>query len=545
MKKWEILDGKFKVQSHKFKIDDLVWVLLKNRKINTKKEIEEFLNPELEDLTIENVGIDKKELKRAIHRIKDAIKKGEGIVVFGDYDVDGICGAAILWETLNGMGAKVLPYIPHRIDEGYGLSVTGIVNLLTQIPNTKLIITVDNGIVANEPVDFAKKQGIDVIVTDHHVPAKLPPKAHSIVHTTKLCGAAVGYMLSRELTGSKAHNNEHLALAALASVADLVPLIGPSRIITKYGIEAMRKTKRVGLLALFSQVRIENSQVGTYEIGHMIAPRINAMGRMESAMDSLRLLCTKDKNRAKLLAHKLSSTNTERQKATEEAILHAKSLVNKEFAKHLIFISHESYQQGVIGLVASKLVEEYYVPSIVISRGEQYSKASARSVSGFNIIEFIRSASKFLVDAGGHPMAAGFTVETAKLELLQKKLIDLASKQVKKELLTQVLRVDCELPLDLISFELYEAIAKLSPFGMGNPMPTFVSSGKIEDMKVVGNGAKHLKLKISGLPAIWFRGGEKASELHIGDKVDLVYTIDKDLWNGNRKIQLKLKDVKN
>lgn len=542
MKKWEILNSKFKAHGSNFKTDDLIQVLLKNRNIKTKKEMDEFLAPKLEDLTIQSVGISKIELKKAILRIKKAIKNGEEIVVFGDYDVDGICGAAILWETLNSLGAKVLPYIPHRMDEGYGLSVTGIVNLLSQIPKAKLIITVDNGIVANEPVDFAKKQGIDVVITDHHVPSKKLPNALAIVHTTKICGAAVGYMLCRELIGSRNHNNEHLALAALASVADLVPLIGPSRIITKYGIEALRKTKRVGLLALLTQAGIQSSQVGTYEIGHIIAPRINAMGRMESAMDSLRLLCTWDKERASALAKKLSFTNTERQKTTEDAILHAKSLIQKETIKNLIFISH-NYNQGVIGLVASKLVEEYYVPSIVISRGEQYSKASARSISGFNIIEFIRMASEFLVDAGGHPMAAGFTVETAKLELLQNKLIELAKKQLKKEFLAQILRVDCKIPLNIVSFELYEVISRLSPFGMGNPMPTFVSDGQIEDVRVVGNGAKHLKLKILDLPAIWFRGGERASEFHIGDKISLVYTIDQDLWNGNRKLQLKIKDL--
>lgn len=537
MKKWEVL-YKDKIQP-----SDLVEVLLNNRGIKTKKEKEEFLNPKLEEVTSKSVGINQTELKKAVARIKTAIKNEEKIIVFGDYDVDGICGAAILWETLNSMGAKVMPHLPHRIDEGYGLSLPGITNILGTMPDVKLIITVDNGIVANEPVDFARKQGIDVIITDHHTPSKKLPKAFAIVHTTKLCGAAVGFMLAKELVGS-AENGEHLALAALASVADLVPLVGPSRTVTKYGIESLRKTKRAGILALISEAGITTDQVGTYEIGHIIAPRINAMGRMESAMDSLRLLCTPNRERANELAHKLSFTNTERQKTTQEAVLHAKTLVQKEMVKHLIFISHETYQQGVIGLVASKLVEEYYVPSIVISKGAEYSKASARSISGFNIIDFIRSASEYLVDAGGHPMAAGFTVETKKLELLQKKLYELAQKQVKKKLLTQVLRVDCELPIEGVTFELYQDLQKMSPFGMGNPMPTFTASGVVESMRVVGNGAKHLKLRISGMDAIWFRGGESASEFHIGDKVSLVYTIDQDTWNGNRKLQLKIRDIK-
>ena len=326
MKRWETLN-KLQIANSKLQIDKLIKLLLENRSIKTKKETLEFLNPKLEDVTVQSVGISKNELKRAITRIKKAIKDNEQIVVFGDYDVDGICGAAILWETLNSLGAKVLPYIPHRIDEGYGISLRSIANLKKQISNTKLIITVDNGIVANEPVDFAKKNGIDVIITDHHVPGKKLPRALAIVHTTKLCGAAVGYILSLALRSLRQSAprafDPHLELAALASVADLVPLIGPSRTITKYGIEALRKTKRVGILALLEQARIYANQIGTYEIGHIIAPRINAMGRMESAMDSLRLLCTRNKDRAKLLAHKLSFTNVERQKTTEEAVAHA------------------------------------------------------------------------------------------------------------------------------------------------------------------------------------------------------------------------------
>ncbi len=538
-----------------------VEILLNNRGLKTEKEISEFLHPKLENVTAASVGIDKTQLKKAVSRIQKAMKRKEQIVVYGDYDVDGICGAAILWETLHNLGAKVLPYIPHRIEEGYGLSVKGIKNLTkryTLDAKLSLIITVDNGIVANDAVDFANKAGIDVIITDHHVPSKKLPKAHSIFHTTKLCGAGVAYLLAQEIQNSKVKSqnynskfkNEHLELVVLATIADLVPLLGANRTLTKYGLEALRKTKRVGLLELFKESAIDKDKIGTYEVGHLIAPRLNAMGRLESAMDSLRLLCTLNKERAEELAHKLAVTNRERQQVTEETVLHAKlAISNKQLAtSKLIFISHESYQQGVIGLVAGKLVEEFYRPSIVVSIGEKTSKASARSVKGFNIIEFIRSVQELLVDVGGHPMAAGFTVETTKILSLEKKLTALADKLVNDELLTRTLNIDCEIDLTYVTNSFYEQLQTLEPFGMGNPLPTFVSRGVvIEDMRLVGNGGKHIKLKVQSekfkIDAIAFGMGERAGEFHIGDRIDIVYTIEENVWNGSSKLQLKIKDM--
>lgn len=544
MKEWNILD--------KSKNNDVIKTLLINRGLRTKKEIEEFLNPPnpyaLNPILL---GVKKDQLIKAVRRIKDAIKKGEQIVVYGDYDVDGICGTAILWETLNSLGAKVLPYIPHRIEEGYGLSITGISNLKPQTSNLKLIITVDNGIVANDAVDFANKNNIDVIITDHHVPGNKPPKAQAIIHTTKLCGAGVAWALAQQLTTNNLQLTTHLELVALATIADLVPLIGANRTLTKYGLEYLQKTKRTGLLELFKEAGINPQDVDTYQVGHVIAPRLNAAGRITHAMDSLRLLCTKDKNRARELAQKLGRTNKERQLITEEMTLHAKSEValrqsSGQASNKLIFISHKSYQQGVIGLVAGKLVEEFYRPSIVVAKGEKYSKASARSVSGFNIIEFIRSASELLVDVGGHPMAAGFTVETAKLSMLEEKLSELAEKQVSDENLSRTLRIDCEIDLDNVSQELYKQLKVLEPFGMGNPQSTFVSRKVvIEDMRLVGNESRHLKLRLGIFNAIAFGMGERATEFHIGDRVDIVYTIEEDSWNGNEKLQLKIKDIKN
>ncbi|MBI2614040.1 MAG: single-stranded-DNA-specific exonuclease RecJ [Candidatus Levybacteria bacterium] len=577
--KYQISNLKSQISNPK----DLIKILLANRGIKTKKEIEDFLNPKLVKVTAKSVGIDTQQLKKTVARIKKAIKNKEQIVVFGDYDVDGICGTAILWETLRlaslAQGKpyeNVFPYIPHRIDEGYGLSIKGIQNVQDKYKNVKLIITVDNGIVANKAVDFANKNDIDVIITDHHVPSKIKPKALSIVHTTKLCGTGVAWILSDEMLnsskrtflsggGAVQHDNmhkNHLELVALATVADLVSLKGANRTLLKFGLEGLRKTKRIGLLELFKEAGLRKESAGVYEIGHIIAPRLNAMGRLEYAMDSLRLICTNNQKRAEELARLLGSTNKERQDLTLQSVLHAKSAIqnSKSRIQNLIFISHESYQPGVIGLIAGKMVEEFYRPAIVVSIGEKFSKASARSVHGFNIIEFIRGASELLIDAGGHPMAAGFTVETAKLLKLQKALEDKAELALSKDLLTRSLRIDCELPLSAININLYESLQALYPFGMGNPEPTFISKGVVvEDIRLVGAENKHLKFrfKIQDLrfmiDGIGFGMGEMSAKIHIGDKVDIVYTIDENEWpaprslgevgNGEKRLQLKIKDL--
>ncbi|MBI2032917.1 MAG: DHH family phosphoesterase, partial [Candidatus Levybacteria bacterium] len=323
MKKWDIKNN-FKFQISNFKLDKFTKILLENRGLKTKKEIDAFLNPRLENVTVDSVDIDKKQLAKVLKRIEKSIKDKEQIVVFGDYDVDGICGTAILWETLHNLGARVMPYIPHRVDEGYGLSKKGISNVKSEMPDVKLIITVDNGIVASEAVEYAKKKGIDVIITDHHVPSKKLPKAYAIVHTTKLCGTGVAYLLSKVLRHiPRNEDDEHLELVALATIADLVPLREANRVLTKYGLSALAKTKRLGLLELFKEAALDASVIGVYHVGHIIAPRLNAMGRMEYAMGSLRLLCTKSSDRAVKLAWKLGQTNRERQMLTKDSFLQA------------------------------------------------------------------------------------------------------------------------------------------------------------------------------------------------------------------------------
>ncbi|MBI3385706.1 single-stranded-DNA-specific exonuclease RecJ, partial [Candidatus Gottesmanbacteria bacterium] len=510
MKRWEIQSkSKSKIQS----AEDIVKILFENRSLKSKKEIEAFLRPpEPFTLTSDDVGIQDVSLKKAVVRIKKAIKGKESIVVYADYDADGITAGAVMWESLYRLGANVMPYIPHRVEEGYGLSTKGI-DAVRETFNPELIITVDHGITAWEKVDYAKSLGIDVIVTDHHVkPKKLPQCL--IVHTTKLSGAGVSWFLAKEVT--KSDDRELVALAAIGTIADMVPLIGPNRSIAKYGLASLNKTKRVGLDALIADAGLQKGDLGTYDVSHMIAPRLNAMGRLEHALDALRLLCTRRTDKATLLAQKLGLTNRERQQLTTDTVLHAMEQVKlqgKEVRKKLLFITHETYNQGVIGLVAGRLVEMYYRPAIVVAKGEQYSKASARSIAGFNIVEAIRQFSDILVDVGGHPMAAGFTVETKHLKDLQGRLEKLAERELDEEKLMRKLRVDAEISLRFVSEQSWRKIQEFAPFGFGNPEPVFSTRGvSMQDVRLVGKDGKHLKLSVGqsgvSLSAIAFSLGD-------------------------------------
>jgi len=493
----------------KFQSEDVIKILLENRGLKTKSEIDEFLNPKHPIcFTAKDLGIDEKELQKSVKRIKQAIKNNEAIIVYGDYDADGICATAILWESLYkltknvlpyipervsegyGLNKKaiencklkienlnlweslykltknVLPYIPERVSEGYGLNKKAIENCKLKIENLKLIITVDHGITANEKIKYAKELGIDVIVCDHHELGKEIPQCSAVIHTDKICAAAIAWFLAKTITNHPTPNT-YLDLVAIATIADLEPLIGINRSLAKFGLEALRKTNRCGLLAIFNEARLKKEEIDTYHVGYIIAPRLNAMGRMEHALESLRLLCTNDCDKAKSLADKLGLTNKERQLLTDETLKQAKLLVagmEGQLPKFLI-VDSDQFQEGVIGLAAGKLVEEFYRPSLVISRGEIYSKASGRSISGFNIIEAIRAQADLLVDAGGHPMAAGLTVETVKIDLLRQRLMAEAERQITKGMLQKTLFIDLKLPISEISDGLWQDKTKIDGGG--------------------------------------------------------------------------------
>lgn len=542
MVKWANMVTKiWKIKSKnpdKNKKDWLLLTLAKNRGLGLQKEMDKFLSPTVDQIT--NVKLS--QIEKGVARVIAAIKSKEKIIVYSDYDADGICASAIMWETLHGLGADVMPYVPHRIREGYGLSTPAITDLAKK--GVSLIITVDHGVTATDQIEEAKKLGVDVIVTDHHVLPIIPPGPFALVHTTQLCGAGVAWRFCWELLSKISPNKkqdllEKLELAAIATVADLVPMVGANRAIVKLGLEKLEKTARPGLKSLMRSSGI-TSKIGTYEIGHILAPRINAMGRIEHGLDSLKLLCTKSPQQAQELAGLLSKTNTKRQDLTTGAITKAREMV--DVSDLIGVIAHESWHEGVIGLVASRLVETHWRPMIVISRGQVYSKGSARSIPGFNIIEAIRASSQYLVDAGGHPMAAGFTIETQHIETFKNSINTYAKKVIKEEMLSPVLEIECGLHINDINAETLKIAETFAPYGIGNPEPFFLTHGMlVEDVRGVGQENKHLKLMLNGISAIGFNLGESRTDIRPGYKIDVVYTLAKDTYNGG--LQLKIKDL--
>ncbi|MBP6098490.1 MAG: single-stranded-DNA-specific exonuclease RecJ [Candidatus Levybacteria bacterium] len=545
MKKWNI-NSSISPKNQ----EEIINTLLKNRGITNSDQKKEFLNPLLQSVTFESIGIKEEEIEKAAKRIERAIKNNEVIVIFGDYDVDGVTGTALLWETLYwNFGYKnVFPYIPHRINEGYGISEKGIDGVLLEHSDTSLIITVDNGIVAGDAIKYAASKKIDVIVTDHHVPGEKLPESLAIVHTTNVCGASVAFLLSLYLEGKKiTEDDPRLDLVALATVADLVPLIGPNRVLLHFGIQALRRSKRPGIESLVKSSSIEKSKIGVYEIGHILAPRINAAGRLDHALDSLRILCTRNRERSDILARQLSEVNKERQSMTQEASSVAKSLVVFESEMKIIVSSSADYKQGIIGLIASRLTEEFYRPALVISEGEEISKGSARSIKGVNIIELIRSSSTYLLEMGGHPMAAGFSLKTRDIASFTKEISKNAAEYIEEQYFQRSINIDFELNDELITEKTYLEIQKLAPFGMGNNEPTFLTKNlEILDIKKIGKDKTHLKFVLgtgkNRIHAIGFGLGKFDEIPESGDIIDVVYTLSINEWNDRKTLQLVIRD---
>lgn len=513
--------------------DDLISQLLFNRGLKTSDEIEEFLNPKLEsyESVFKIPGI-----PNALKRIEKAIKDNEQIVVFGDYDVDGVCSSAIVYLALSSLGAKVIPYIPHREKEGYGMSKVGLDNVREL--GASLVITVDNGIVALEQSEYAKSLGMELIITDHHEPLDKKPSALAIVHTTELCGAGVAWCLIRSLV-SKKLSEELLQFVAIATVCDLVPLIGANRALVKKGIKILNQTENLGLKALLTESGVKLGEIGTYEIGYMIGPRLNAVGRLEHAIDALRLLCTKNIKKAKEIAQLLSGINSKRQKLTMDGVDGARVMVNKSRNIHVLY--SPEWMPGVIGLIAGRICEEESKPVIAIAVGEEISKGSARSVKGVNIIETLRECSDILMDVGGHSKAAGFTIETKRIGELEEKLERILKD--KRIDFTPILEIEAEVEKEKLTKKLAKELEEFEPLGLGNPRPILCCKGiQIRDIRTVGEG-KHLKLKADNIEVIGFGMGGLLGELKEGSMVDLAFYLEINKFNGSENLQLKLKDI--
>lgn len=553
-KKWEVLA--------KNRPQGIIDLLLTNRGVKGPAEKSEFLNPKPPlELTIRELGIDKDALELSLKRIDSAIKSGEGIVIYGDYDADGVCATGILWETLYRLGKNVKPYIPDRFSEGYGINPLSIQKIKDENPNVGLIITVDNGIVAYEAVEKATKLGIDVIVTDHHQKDDKLPGAYSVIHTNKLSGSGVAWIIARQIV--KEFKNRltptdyqlpmaQLELAAIGTIADQLPLVKANRSIAKYGLGGMLGTERVGLKELFRESSISDGMkrprdIGAYEINYLIAPRINATGRLGHAIDSLRLICTGDRKKASELADHIGAINRRRQEIVDNALKEARASAQKQEGDCPIVVSG-NYHEGVIGLVAGKLVEEFGRPVIVISLGKDVSKASARSIPGFDIIGEIRRLKSWLVAAGGHPAAAGLTIRNKNIGDFTREFQKNSRKLLTAEMLTKVLKIDCVLEFDMISADLVRELQSLKPFGIGNPQPTFLTEKtEVVGLKIVGGGMNHLKLELRKenrvLDAIGF-GIALTHPVKIDDKIDIVYSVEENYWNGSSSLQLKIKDLK-
>jgi single-stranded-DNA-specific exonuclease len=533
--KWQILSES----------KDITKALLDNRGIKSKKEKEDFLKPRKPlYISLEEFGINENKLKEVVKRLKEAKKKNERIVIFGDYDCDGVCATAILWENLYSLGFNILPYIPNRFSEGYGIKIESINKLKEKYEDNKksspikLIITVDNGIVAYDAISEAKKMGIDVIVCDHHTLGDGKLSTKFILHSTKICGSALAYVLASQFNNKL----KGLELAAIGTISDQMQLIGVNRSIVKWGLEELNKHTRIGLKALINESKL--IKVGVYEIGYILAPRINAMGRLANALDSLRLLCTKDSKKAYDLAKILGETNIQRQKIVDEVLNKALKQVKVE-SNEIIVITGD-YHEGVIGLASGKVTEKYYRPSIVFSINKEISKASARSIYGFNVIEAIKKT-KLILEGGGHPMAAGFSIKTEKIEEFTRKLIKISKPLLTDEILSKKLKIDMSLDFAQIDQKLIDILKKFEPTGYGNFQPVFMTKkAEIVESRPVGSDGKHLKLKIKQskniLNAVWFNYNLQVTNQK-QNFVDIAYTVEENNWNNNLSIQLKIKDI--
>lgn len=604
---------------------DLFELLLHSRSSDSTDTFIHPPHPKL--LNLVDFGFEKDYIDQAMNLIwhchpahADNKNPHKPIVVYTDYDADGITGGAILWETLHTLGFKAFPYTPNRITEGYGFSTQGL-DMVKEKYDPALIISVDHGIVADTQVRYAfEKLGIPVIITDHHhrQEERVPKSAKAIFHIPALSGSGTAYYVAKEIwinskfetLNSKnkekakdinqnlAHGIQHLELqfqtdyvgiAAIGTIADLVPLQGPSRSIAYHGLKALTDTTRPGLVALKKVADHVGKTVTTYEVGFLLAPRINASGRLEDALDALRLLCTKDMEKSRVLAEKLNDLNVQRQDMVKEAVEEALKMVDAQkdsdgnLSKILIVYQSNNltnlkpstlnlqpgfWHEGIIGLIASKLCERHHRPTIVLTctseqtnTSEPYNptnlqsfdklrtdsstyKASCRSISGFHMTDYLTTMKNILVKFGGHEMAAGFSIDADKLEEFRVLSQKYADNHITDEMLERTITVDCELPLSLASIEFAETLEKLAPFGMGNPKPVFVSSGKIINVQAMGRDQKHVRFRlVKGSERLDFVAFGKAEEILDKSKEDtefnIVYTLDINRWNGSEKVQGK------
>lgn len=498
-----------------------------------------------------------------ISKLEQIFDAKQTVVVYTDYDADGVTGGAIMWETLHTIGFRAMPYVPHRVHEGYGFSEKGI-DAVKATFDPALIISVDHGITAEAKIAYAKTKDIPIVVTDHHLKPEAgnPQSALAVFHIPALSGSGVSYMVARfiyhhfkkrldEATQQQldaAFAGDYLCFASIGSVADLVPLIGPTRSIVYYGLKAFSKTSRYGLLKIMQQAGISGRLTTPYDIGFVIAPRINAIGRLEHALDALRLLCTSSPQRAQQLVARLEETNTKRQDLVKSSIQEALSWVEKTYGENIpaiLIVQSDTWHEGIIGLIAAKLVERYFRPTIVMTKTDGFYKASARSIPALHLTDFLREHKSLLVDVGGHAQAAGFTI----LDSQVKPFIDTITKEAEKRLmvadLEPVLTPDIAMPVAYCSLALAQSLKDLAPFGIGNPTPTFMSEVTITNARAIGRDKTHISftVKEGGYGAVAFGKGELLETLQEHPTKTIIYTLEENEWQGNVRLQLMVKHI--
>ncbi len=499
----------------------------------------------------------------AVERLRRAIRSGEQIAVYGDFDTDGVTATALLVEALSTLGARVVPYIPHRVDEGYGLNLDALRLLYSQ--GVRVVVTVDCGIRSIFEVEQAGR-GLDLIVTDHHsVGERLPPAVATVNPKQPDCpypfkdlsGVGLAFKLAQALFRVQqrmagvpdADEESLLDLVALGTVADLVPLLGENRALVRRGLEALNQPARPGIEALLADAGLRRGDVDTTAIAFRLAPRLNAAGRIDSAMLAYHLLLSRDLLKTRELAEKLGKLNEERQVLTERTVAEAEAQVLADDPEaHLFLAASEDFEAGVVGLAASRLTEAYYRPSVVVERGEVESRGSCRSIPEFNITAALEQCADLLVRYGGHAAAAGFTVATDNLPALRQRLQAIATAELAGAELHPSLQIDAEVPLEEVDWATLALLNEIEPCGMGNPQPVLVSRDvEVRDRRAIGGGSKHLKLVLRdgrgvAWDAIYFRNGSLLGELPA--RVDVAYTLEVNEWNHEKRLQLHVQDLR-
>ncbi len=562
--KWVLLDNIEKEAidnyAQQLNVPPIIAKILLNRGIDTFDKAKLFFRGKMENLYDPFLLAD---MEKAVERIARAIKQQEKILIYGDYDVDGITSVSMLYLVLKQLDADVCYYIPHRVQEGYGISTTGIDEAAKQ--NVNLIISVDCGVTAIKEVEYARQLNMDVIVSDHHEPGIQLPDAYAILNPKcensnypfqELAGVGVAFKLAQALIAAMKIDEdvikEFVDLVAIGSAADIVPLIDENRIFVKEGLKRLNETNRPGLKALLKVAGLHNKTLGTGQIVFIIAPRINAVGRMGNAERAIELFTTQDKDRALEIANLFEVENRQRKNIDEETFKKAQHIVEENYnlADHYgLVLDQEGWHPGVIGIVASRVVEKYYRPTIMISIEDGVGKGSARSISGFDIYLALKQCEDLLIGYGGHKYAAGLTIERDNIEEFRTRFNEIASQHLDKELLAPKLRIEGEIRLSEINSRLYKFLRLLAPFGPQNMRPVFFS----QKLQVVGTpsivGNNHLKFKVRQdgivMDAIGFNLGDLIYRIDPGvNNLDMAYVIEENTYLGRTTLQLRVKDLR-